>query len=85
MIAIPCRRCGSTTIQKNGRTSTGQQKYHCRSCHFYGTLVTKEHERALKYAQVMKLHLERVSQRGITRVTGVTRPTIIKWLKKKDV
>ncbi|NJO07777.1 MAG: IS1 family transposase [Chloroflexaceae bacterium] len=32
---------------------------------------------------VEQLHRERVSQRGIARVTGVTRPTIIRWLRKK--
>jgi transcriptional regulator with XRE-family HTH domain len=32
---------------------------------------------------VEKLHRERVSQRGIARVTGVRRPTIIRWLRKK--
>lgn len=83
MIAIPCRRCGSTAIRKNGHTSTGHQKYHCRACTFYGTLTTQHDERAKTYTQVMQLHLERVSQRGIARLTGVARPTIIKLLKKK--
>jgi hypothetical protein len=29
MIAVTCRRCGSANLQKNGRTKTGQQKFHC--------------------------------------------------------
>jgi IS1 family transposase len=32
---------------------------------------------------VEKLHRERVSQRDIARATGVSRPTIICWLRKK--
>jgi insertion element IS1 protein InsB len=32
---------------------------------------------------VEKLHRERVSQRGIARVNGISRPTIIRWLRKK--
>jgi transcriptional regulator of acetoin/glycerol metabolism len=41
-------------------------------------------ERATKEALVEKLHLERVSQRGIARVTGMSRSTIIKRLKKSS-
>ena len=82
MIALTCRRCHSTNISKNGRTTTGQQKYHCKECHFYGTLDTKTQERAQKYAHIEQLHRERISQRGIARVTGVSRTTIIKLLKK---
>jgi len=33
--------------------------------------------------RVEKLHRERVSQRGIARATGISRPTIIRWLRKK--
>jgi IS1 family transposase len=32
---------------------------------------------------VDKLHRERVSQRGMARVTGSSRPTITRWLRKK--
>jgi hypothetical protein len=32
---------------------------------------------------VERLHSERVSQRGIARITGLSRPTIIAWLRKK--
>jgi len=48
MIAIRCRRCGSLNLRKNGRTATGQQKFHCKDCNAYDTLDTKEHERAHK-------------------------------------
>lgn len=39
-------------------------------------------ERATKEALMEKLHLERVSQRGIARLTGMSRSTIIKRQKK---
>jgi transcriptional regulator with XRE-family HTH domain len=32
---------------------------------------------------VDKLHRERVSQRGMARVTGISRPTIKRWLRNK--
>ncbi len=84
MITIACRRCGSTTIRKNGHTKHGRQKMHCTTCNFHSTVDTRIEERAKKMADVERLHHERVSQRGIARVTGVSRSTIIEWLKKKD-
>jgi len=82
VITMVCRHCGSNLLQKNGRTPTGQQKFHCKHCHFYGTLDTKDQERAAKRHLVDQLHLERLSQRAIARITGVSRSTIIKGLKK---
>lgn len=83
MIAIPCQRCGGTDLVRNGHTKAGYQKYHCKACHFYGTLSTYAAQATEKHATVEKLHLERVSQRAIARITGVSRPTIAALLKKK--
>ena len=82
MIAITCRRCGSTNLRKNGRTATGQQKFHCKACNFYGTLDTRDQERAQRRATVEKLQLERLSQRAIARTVGMSRNTIAAILKK---
>lgn len=83
MIAIRCRRCDSANLRKNGHTPSGQQKFHCKDCNAYGTLDTKEQERAHKQATVEKLHLERLSQRAIARTTGMSRMTVAAILKKK--
>ena len=72
MIAIRCRRCDSVNLRKNGHTPSGQQKFHCKDCNAYGTLDTKEQERAHKQAPVEKLHLERLSQRAIARTQAAT-------------
>jgi transposase-like protein len=82
MIAITCRRCGSTQLRKNGRTASGQQKFHCKACNFYGTLDTKEQERAQRRATVEKLQQERLSQRAIARTVGMSRNTVAMILKK---
>jgi transposase-like protein len=82
MIALQCRRCASVNLQRNGRTAAGQQKYHCKDCHFYGTLATKEAEREAQRRLFEHLHLERLSQRAIARITGMSRSTLIKLLKK---
>ena len=84
MIAHTCRRCCSTSLQKNGRTSTHQQKFHCKDCNFYGTLDTLEHERSARQAVVEKLYTERLSQRAIARTSGLSRMTVAKLLKKKS-
>jgi transposase-like protein len=83
MIAITCRKCGSLNLRKNGRTRTGQQKFHCKDCNAYGTLDTKEHERQLRRETVERLHLERLSQRAIARTIGMSRTTIAGIVKKK--
>ena len=84
MIVHTCRRCGSAALRKNGRTPSGQQKFHCKDCNFYGTLDTKEQERSVRQAVVEKLHTERLSQRAIARTTGMSRMTIAKLVKKKS-
>ena len=84
MIAITCPKCGSLNLRKNGRTRTGQQKFHCKDCNAYGTLDTKEHERQLRRETVERLHLERLSQRAIARTTGMSRTTIAGIVKKKS-
>jgi len=81
MIVITCRRCGSINLRKNGRTATGQQKFHCKDCNAYGTLDTKDQERAHKRATVEKLALARLSQRAIARTTGMRRMTVAAILK----
>jgi insertion element IS1 protein InsB len=80
---MQCKKCGSQNTVKNGRTRHGNQQYHCRDCGVYTTTDASEQQRQRQMELVEKLHHERVSQRGIARVTGVSRPTIIAWLRKK--
>ena len=83
MIGIPCRKCGSINIRKNGRTKDGAQKYHCKDCNFFGTLITQEEKQKEKEELIEKLICERVSQRGIARLAGVSRNRVILLIKKK--
>ncbi len=84
MIAVRSPQCASPNLVKNGRTSSGQQKYHCKECRRYGTLDTQEAKRQQHRQMIEQLHTEPVSQRGIARITGLSRTTIIKWLKKSS-
>lgn len=83
MIAVTCRRCGSTDLRRNGRTLAGQQKFHCKGCNLYGTLETKEGEREQRRALIEQLNLERLSQRAIARTARAARATVAKILKKR--
>ena len=83
MINIPCRKCGSINIRKNGLTKSGAQKYHCRDCNFYGTLFVSEEKQKRKQEFIEKLICERISQRGIARSVGVSRNRVISLIKKK--
>jgi DNA invertase Pin-like site-specific DNA recombinase len=56
----------------------------CRDCGVYTVTDDRARERAITMEIVDKLHRERVSQRGIARVTGISRPTIKRWLRAKD-
>ena len=64
-----CAACGGAHIRRNG-SSQGHAKYQSAVA------------RALRYAQVEQLLVERNSQRSIVRVTGVARMTVAKLLKK---
>jgi transposase-like protein len=77
---VPCRRCGSLALQRNGHTAAGQQKYHCTTCHFYGTLETEDEARAAQRQLIEKLRREGLSQRAMARITGLSRRTIVKIL-----
>jgi transposase-like protein len=83
MRMLRCKKCGSPNVKKNGFTAARRQKYHCKACGVHTTTDAAARERAAKEAMVDNLPLERVSQRGIARLTGMSRSTIIKRLKKR--
>lgn len=45
MIAFRCPKCNSPHLRKNRRTTSEQQKYHCKACDRYGTLETQAADR----------------------------------------
>ena len=75
-----CAACGSEHIRRNG-SSQGHAKYQCTACGHQACFVPAAAARALRYAQVEQLLVERTSQRRIVRVTGVARMTVAKLAK----
>lgn len=78
---LTCKKCGSAALRKNGSLK-GQPKYQCTACRYQAVFMPAAARKAAQYAQVEKLLVERVSQRAIVRLTGVSRPTIVKLAKK---
>ena len=79
-------RVGAGNLQRYGRTGSGVQRLACKSCKkvfaatrgtpFYGVHDPE------KMLLALKLVGERVSLRGIQRVTGVKPDTVAVWLEK---
>ena len=77
-----CRSCGSDNIIKNGSNQCGNPQYHCKDCGVYRVLKPKVKYTAQEKGQVLKAYRERMSLRGIQRVFGVWRTTVMRWLKE---
>ena len=79
-----CYHCGSEQTRKHGKTRNGKQRYWCSAC----GRSFREHPEASGYTeaekgQILRAYQERSSLRGLTRMFGVSRNTVSKWLKKK--
>lgn len=72
-VSLVCPSCGSTHIIKNGSTHNHKKKYKCKSCGRQFILnPTKKFVSPETKSLIDKLLLERISLRGIARVTGVS-------------
>ena len=81
----PCPACASQNIKKNGHQS-GKQRYRCRDCH--KTWRDNPNSRATdpqRKATILAAYHERMSQRGLARVFGVSRSTGRPVAQKKTV
>ena len=77
-----CPKCGSTDMVKNGHDYKGDQKYHCKHCGGYGTLQAQQRYDEQTRTQVKYAVLERVSLRGIERLFGISRRTVLRWIEQ---
>lgn len=79
-----CRSCGSADIIRNGSNKCGNPQYHCKSCGVYRVLEPKTPKYCPQEREtVLRASQERVSLRGLERVFGVRRQTIVEWIKAK--
>jgi transposase-like protein len=80
-----CRKCESANIVKNGKNVCGNQQYHCKDCGAYGVLdPTPRGYSEEEKKRILQAYHERGSMRAVERIFGVSRPTLSRWLKKRD-
>ena len=77
------RHCGSSNTIRHGYTRKGKQRYRCRACgrSFVRDPGSAAYDPARK-EEILRAYHERTSLRGLSRVFGVSRNTVTRWLKK---
>ena len=80
-----CRKCQSSNLSRNGKTAAGKQKFKCKGCGAWGTLeLSLPPYSEEKKEEILAVLHERASIRGLHRVFGINRKTVLKWVKKKS-
>ena len=80
-----CPSCGSTALVKSGHNSCGSQQYLCKAGGAHRVLAAKSRTATPeRQAQILRaVECERLSLRAAERVFGVSRKSVVQWLKKK--
>ncbi|WP_259116858.1 IS1 family transposase [Salinibacter ruber] len=79
-----CRECGSSNIIKNGHSASGSQQYHCKDCGAHKVLDPEPRGYSEEEKEkILRAYRERGSKRAISRIFGVSRNTLNRWLGKK--
>ena len=76
-----CRSCGSEAIIRNGHNKCGSPQYKCKACGACRVLTPKVKYTPEQKTTILKAYRERISLRGLQRVFGVWRSTVLRWLK----
>jgi len=82
-ITVSCPHCGSDQLARNGRAPNGKQKYRCKAC----KKQSRENPTPHAYSEerreeILRAYEERSSLRGLERTFGVSRTSVISWIKK---
>jgi transposase-like protein len=87
MVSVPllCPHCKSDKLVRNGLAPSGKQRYLCREC----KRSSRENPAERGYSEdrkeeILRAYQERSSLRGLERTFGVSRYTVVKWLKKRQ-
>jgi transposase-like protein len=81
---LPCPRCGSHHTIMNGTIHNGKPKCQCNNCGHQFLINPTKQSVFLETKQLIdKLLLERISLRGIARVTGVSWSWLQNYVNKK--
>lgn len=83
VIVYQCEKCKSVNIVRNGHTLGGRQKYKCKDCGHHGRLDKAPRYNESEKETIIKTYFERSSLRGLQRIFGVCRETVMRWLKER--
>ena len=78
---MTCPKCRSAVRTKNGIVR-GLQRYKCKGCGCNYTHSSMSRTPIDIRVKCIRLYLEGVGFRGISRLTGVTHTTVMRWVKK---
>ncbi len=83
-LTLHCPHCQSEALVRNGRAPNGKQKYLCRTCGRQSREDPTPHAYPdERREEILRAYQERSSLRGLERTFGVSRGTIVTWIKKK--
>jgi len=80
-ITYHCRVCGRTNIVRNGRNKCGHAQYYCKDCGAHRVREPAPGYSPRAKRQILATYKERASLRGLGRIFGVARQTVLRGLK----
>jgi transposase-like protein len=80
---VVCVHCRSESVKRNGRLTSGYQRFLCKDCRATFSDAPPRQPPAEFKEQVLTAYQERMSMRGVARVYKISRNTLTKWLKEK--
>ena len=82
-MAVHCHHRSSERLVRNGRAPNGKQQYLCRACHRQSRGNPTPHAYPEeRREEILLAYEERSSLRGLERTFGISRHTVIGWIKK---
>ena len=78
---MTCPKCWSAVRTKNGIVRD-KQRYKCKDCGCNYTYSSLSRTPIDKRVECIRLYLEGVGFRGISRLTGVAHTTVMRWVRE---
>ena len=80
---VSCVHCDSVNLRRDGQAPNGKQKYFCHDCNKGSRHNPAPRGYSTEFrAQALAAYHERCSLGGVCRIFGVSRQTLVTWLKK---
>ncbi|KAA6331052.1 hypothetical protein EZS27_020307 [termite gut metagenome] len=79
---IHCPYCNSNNLQKNGKSCTGEQRWHCNECkkYFQRSYLYNARKQGIK-DKIIEMTLNSSGVRDIGRVLKISKDTVVAYKK----